>query len=130
LEIENLIIGACGTSFNASMVGAYFMKKLGCFNTVQPIVASEITRLDFPHNHVGLLSVSQSGETKDLLMILDVAKECGATCFNIVNKVESTLAREVKCGVFLNAGREISVASTKAFTTQVAVLALVAIWFS
>ena len=70
----------------------------------------------FPHKNPGFLAVSQSGETKDLLDNLKNAQNVGAVCFNVVNRVESSLARATKTGVFINAGREISVASTKAFT--------------
>ena len=66
----------------------------------------------------------------DLLIPFRKAKEAGIQRINVVNKVMSTLAREEKCGVFLNCGRELSVASTKAFVSQVTVLALVSLWFA
>jgi len=66
----------------------------------------------------------------DLLIPFRLAEKCGMTRINVVNKVNSTLARENRCGVFLNCGRELSVASTKAYTSQVVVLSLVALWFS
>jgi glucosamine--fructose-6-phosphate aminotransferase (isomerizing) len=66
----------------------------------------------------------------DLLIPFRKAKECGLTRVNVVNKVMSTLAREENCGVFLNCGRELSVASTKAFMSQVTVLTLVSLWFA
>jgi len=66
----------------------------------------------------------------DLLIPFRLADKCGMTRINVVNKVNSTLARENKCGVFINCGRELSVASTKAYTSQVVVLTLVALWFS
>lgn len=91
------------------------MRLLGCFKTVEVKIASEITKEDFPLTKGGLLSVSQSGMTTDLLRPFKEAGELGVTRFNIVNNVESTLAREAKCGLFLNAGKEISIASTKAF---------------
>lgn len=75
------------------------------------------------------MSVSQSGETEDLLIPFRAAAEKGLKRMNIVNKTESRLARECNCGAFLNCGRESSVASTKAFTCQVVVVALVSIWF-
>lgn len=77
-----------------------------------------------------MLCVSQSGETMDLLIPFRLAKEQGLTRINVVNKVNSTLARENDCGVFINCGRELSVASTKAYTAQVVCLTLVALWFS
>ena len=66
----------------------------------------------------------------DLLIPFRKAKDAGLTRLNVVNKVMSTLAREEKCGVFLNCGRELSVASTKAFVSQVTVLSLVTLWFA
>lgn len=66
----------------------------------------------------------------DLLIPFRMALEAGQTRINIVNKVNSTLARENNCGIFLNCGREFSVASTKAFTCQVVAITLVSIWFA
>lgn len=66
----------------------------------------------------------------DLLIPFRLAKECGLQRINVVNKVNSTLARENNCGVFINCGREFSVASTKAYTSQVVCLTLVALWFA
>lgn len=66
----------------------------------------------------------------DLLLPFRLAEECSLTRLNVVNKVMSTLAREENCGVFLNCGRELSVASTKAFVSQVVVLTLVSLWFA
>ena len=80
-------------------------------------IASEITEDDLKFKNGGFLSVSQSGETMDLLIPFRKAKEMGLTRFNIVNKIMSTLSREENCGVFLNCGRELSVASTKAFVS-------------
>ena len=130
IGIDNLVIGACGTSYHAGLMGAYFFRKLGCFDTVQVVIGSEMNDEVFPHKNPGFLAVSQSGETKDLLDNLKNAANVGAVCFNVVNRVESSLARATKTGVFINAGREISVASTKAFTCQVCVMVLVALWIA
>lgn len=91
------------------------MKEMGCFNYVEALLASEVEARDFPKSNGGFLSISQSGETMDLLIPFRLAKEQGLKRINIVNKVNSTLARENHVGVFLNCGREFSVASTKAF---------------
>lgn len=130
IGIDNLVIGACGTSFHAGLMGAYFFRKLGCFDTVQVVIGSEMNDQIFPRKNPGFLAVSQSGETKDLLDNLKNAKNVNAVCFNVVNRVESSLARATKTGVFINAGREISVASTKAFTCQVCVLVQTALWIA
>ena len=76
------------------------------------------------------MTITQSGETKDLIDPLKLALSKGIFCFNIINKVESTIAKMTKCGMFVNAGREHSVASTKAFVGQVVALCLMAVWFS
>ena len=130
LKVENLLIAACGTSLNAGRYGMYLMRELGCFRTVTAQIASEIGKRDFPKSGGGFLSISQSGETMDLLIPFRLAAEHNQTRINIVNKVNSTLARENQCGLFLNCGREFSVASTKAFTCQVTAMTLVAIWFA
>ena len=111
------------------------MREFGCFTYVEAKTASEISECDLMNMKAlggsgGFLSVSQSGETMDLLIPFRMAKECGLTRLNVVNKVMSTLAREENCGVFLNCGRELSVASTKAFISQVTVLTLVTLWFA
>ena len=74
--------------------------------------------------------MSQSGETTDLLKPFRKSEEKGLVRFNIVNNVESTLAREAKCGIFLNAGKELSIASTKAFICQVVAFALITLWYA
>jgi glucosamine--fructose-6-phosphate aminotransferase (isomerizing) len=129
-SVDNLIIAACGTSYLAGQYGECIMRQLGCFKFISAITAGEIQERDLPKQNGGFLSISQSGETMDLLIPFRVAKANGLTRINVVNKVNSTLARENHCGVFLNCGREFSVASTKAFVCQVVVLALVAIWFA
>lgn len=109
------------------------MRTLGCFDYIEAKQAPEISEQDLRFKHKGtaaLLCVSQSGETMDLLGPFRLAKEMGLQRINVVNKVNSTLARENSCGVFINCGREFSVASTKAYVAQVVVLALVSLWFS
>lgn len=115
LSIQNLLISACGTSYHASLFGRYLMRSFGCFGSVEVKIASEIFEDDLRMKQGGILSVSQSGETTDVLRPFRLAREMNVTRLNIVNNVESTLAREGKCGIFVNAGKELSVASTKAF---------------
>jgi len=128
--VHHLVIAACGTSYHAGLMGAYFMRHLHSFETVQVIDAAELTVDTFPRKGGGLLVLSQSGETKDVHRCVVMANEQNIPTFSIINVVGSLIARTTKCGVYLNAGREHAVASTKAFTCQVTVLALVAIWFS
>jgi len=128
-HIRNLVIVGCGTSLNASLYGAKLMRDLGAFDTAAVHDAAEIDVTDIPPNEAGLLAVSQSGETKDVARCLKYAEEAGCTAFSIVNTVGSLIARTTKLGVYCYAGRENAVASTKAFTTQVTVMALITCWF-
>jgi glucosamine--fructose-6-phosphate aminotransferase (isomerizing) len=132
-QIDHLVMAACGTSHYATVYAELLMKSLGCFDYIRCIKASEITEDDLRFKNpqsAGFLSVSQSGETMDLLIPFRLAEKMGLQRINVVNKVNSTLARENNCGVFLNCGRELSVASTKAYISQVVVLTLVSLWFS
>jgi len=128
--IRHLVMGASGTSYYASLYGAAIMRQLHSFDTVQPFDASEMNAECLPQEGSGILVVSQSGETKDVHRALQLAQDRGSPMMSVVNTVGSLIARTTKCGVYLYAGRENAVASTKAFTTQVTALALVAVWFS
>jgi len=130
VSIRHLVITACGTSWHAGLYGAALMRWLSCFETVQVVDSAELTRDGLPRRNGGFVCLSQSGETKDVCRALAVAQEIGIPCFSIINAVGSLIARTTKCGVYIMAGRENAVASTKAFTCQVAVLSLVATWFS
>lgn len=130
LSIRHLVIAACGTSYHAGLYGALGMRALNAFDTVQVIDASELTPHHFAPDGAGLLVISQSGETKDTHRAVIMAQELGVPTFSVVNAVGSLIARTTKCGVYLNAGREHAVASTKAFSTQVVALELIATWFS
>ncbi len=130
LSIDHLVIAACGTSYHAGMYGALAMRAMQAFSTVQVVDASELTPHHFPKKGAGLLVLSQSGETKDTHRAVILAQNMGIPTFSIVNAVGSLIARTTGCGVYLNAGREHAVASTKAFVTQVTALELTAAWFS
>jgi len=105
------------------------MRYLRTFDTVQALDSAELSSDNFPPKS-GLLAVSQSGETRDTLQAVKLAEALGVPRLSVVNQVGSLIARTTNCGVYLNAGREQAVASTKAFTTQVTALALAAAWFS
>eukprot|EP00980_Cylindrotheca_fusiformis_P008275 scaffold1736_cov127-Cylindrotheca_fusiformis.AAC.89 len=132
-KIKHMTISACGTSLNAAKYGERIMKHLESFDSVGSIDAAETETKDFPcMNNVtstGLIVVSQSGETKDVHRVVTNAMDKSVTVLSVVNAVGSLIARTTKLGVYCNAGRENAVASTKAFTTQVTVLCLIAIWF-
>jgi glucosamine--fructose-6-phosphate aminotransferase (isomerizing) len=129
-NIKNLVIVACGTSYFASMFVLNLIRKLQIFNTVQIVDGAEFSVDYIPKENPAIIFVSQSGETFDVLRPLEIARNKGVICIGIVNKVESTLAKSVLCGVFVNAGREISVASTKAFSGQCVALILTTLFFS
>jgi len=132
LAVKHLLIIAMGTSYHSSLLGSKFFKLLKSVDSVTVIDASEFTLEDipYPHENVGALFLSQSGETRDVHLAIEIAKKNNIFTFAIVNTVDSLIAREVECGVYLNAGREVAVASTKSFTSQVLVLILIAIWYA
>lgn len=127
VNAKRIIIAACGTSWHSGLVGEYLFEWLAK-TPVEVEYASEFRYKD-PLIDEGdvLIVISQSGETADTLAALREAKEKGATVLGIVNVVGSTIARETDGGVYLHAGPEIGVASTKAFTSQVTVLTLIAL---
>eukprot|EP00953_Heterococcus_sp_UTEX-ZZ885_P013394 7655-Heterococcus_DN1.PRE.1 len=127
--VKHLVLSACGTSLYAAQYGARLMRELESLETVQARDAAELQLQDIPRRGGGLLVVSQSGETRDVFKALKHAELSGVPTMSVVNVVGSAIARETKLGVYLNAGREQAVASTKSFTTQVTVLALLSLWF-
>jgi glucosamine--fructose-6-phosphate aminotransferase (isomerizing) len=130
-NIDNIIILGCGTSYFAGLYGMYFFKQLCQFNTVQVFDGAEFNEHDIPIiGNTAFILVSQSGETKDLHRCIEISKNNNITTIGIVNVVDSLIAREVDCGIYCNAGKEVGVASTKAFTSQVVCLSMAAIWFS
>ncbi len=123
-RIERIVITACGTSWHAGLVGEYMLEEVARL-PVETEYASEFRyRNPLVDDRTLVIVISQSGETADTLAALREAKRRGARVIGIVNQVGSTIAREVDGGIFLHAGPEIGVASTKAFTSQIAALAL------
>ena len=131
LQVENLILLGCGTSYFAGMCGKKYFKDLCVFNSIQVIDGAEFELNDIPSKgKTALVLLSQSGETKDLHRCLEMCKDLDLMKIGVVNVVDSLIAREVDCGCYLNAGREVGVASTKSFTSQVIILSMMAIWFA
>ena len=129
--INNIILLGCGTSYFAGLYGMYYFKQLCNFNTVQVFDGAEFNEYDIPKvGLTALILISQSGETKDLHRCIEIALKKNLMTIGIVNVVDSLIAREVDCGIYCNAGKEVGVASTKAFTSQVVCLSMAAIWFS
>lgn len=123
--VKNVIVIGCGTAYHAGLLASYFIEQFTSDVTVQVEVASEFRYRSFnvAPGSIALI-VSQSGETADTLACLQELKQRGVRCLGVVNVVGSTIAREVDGGVYLHVGAEISVASTKAFTSQVAALTI------
>ena len=123
-DIKRLIILACGTSWHAGLIGEYMIEEHARI-PVEVEYASEFRyRNPIIDQGTMVLVISQSGETIDTLAAMREAQRKGARALGVVNVVGSTIARESDGGVYIHAGPEIGVASTKAFTSQVAVLAL------
>ena len=130
-DIQNIIILGCGTSYYAGLYGMYYFKSLGNFNTVQTFDGAEFNENDIPRiGKTAFILISQSGETKDLHRCIEIAVNASILTIGIINVVDSLIAREVDCGIYCNAGKEVGVASTKAFTSQVVCLSMAAIWFA
>jgi len=127
LNAKRIIIVACGTSWHAGLVGEYLFEDLARI-PVEVEYASEF-RYRNPIINKGdvVIAISQSGETADTLAAIKLAKSKGAFVFGICNVVGSSIARETDTGAYTHAGPEIGVASTKAFTTQITVLSLIAL---
>ena len=126
-DADRIVIAACGTSWHAALVGEYLIETFARI-PVEVEYASEFRYRD-PILRDGdvVLVISQSGETADTLAAVREAQGKGVPCFGICNVVGSTIARETDAGVYLHAGPEIGVASTKAFTAQVTVLSTMAL---
>jgi len=127
LNAEKIYLVACGTSWHSALIGEYMLEEYAKI-PVEVEYASEFRYKDpiiTPKTVV--IAISQSGETADTLAAIKEAKRKGATVLGICNVVGSTISKETDAGVYLHAGPEIGVASTKAFTSQVIVLALITI---
>ena len=127
-KVEHVVIIGCGTAYYAGLLASYYLEQLVEGLTVDVEIASELRYRSFhlPKNSVALV-VSQSGETADTLACLREVKRRGIRTLGVINAVGSTIAREVDGGVYVHAGPEISVASTKAFTSQVAAMTIFAV---
>ncbi|MBI3850672.1 MAG: glutamine--fructose-6-phosphate transaminase (isomerizing) [Verrucomicrobia bacterium] len=126
--VDRLVLTACGTSWHAALVGEYLIEELAHI-PVEVEYASEFRYRNAPlEKNTLVLAITQSGETADTLAALREAKRRGHKALAICNVVGSTIAREADGGIYLHAGPEIGVASTKAFTSQVSALTLLALF--
>jgi glucosamine--fructose-6-phosphate aminotransferase (isomerizing) len=127
-QVDRVIMTACGTSYHAALVGEYLFEELARV-PVEVEYASEFRYRNPPiDRNTVVLAITQSGETADTLAALRESKRMGHTTLAICNVVGSSIAREADGGVYLHAGPEIGVASTKAFTSQVCVLTMLALY--
>lgn len=127
INAKRIIIAACGTSWHAGLVAEYMIEEFARI-PVEVEYASEFRyRNPIINADDVVIAISQSGETADTLAAIKLAKEKGAFVFGVCNVVGSSIARETHAGAYTHAGPEIGVASTKAFTTQITVLALLAL---
>ncbi len=126
-DANRIIITACGTSYHSGLVGEYMIESLAGI----PVEVEYASEFRYRNPIIGkndvVFSISQSGETADTLAAVKEAKKKGATVMGIVNVVGSSIARETHGGIYIHAGPEIGVASTKAFTSQITVLSLIAL---
>ena len=127
LNASRIIFVACGTSWHSALVGEYMIEDLARI-PVEVEYASEFRyRNPIINENDIVIAISQSGETADTLAALELAKKKGATIYGICNVVGSSIARATDAGSYTHAGPEIGVASTKAFTAQITILALMAL---
>jgi glucosamine--fructose-6-phosphate aminotransferase (isomerizing) len=125
VDAEKIMIIACGTSWHAALISEYLIEEY-CRIPVEVEYASEFRyRNPIIHKNDVIIAISQSGETADTLAALREGKHKGALTLGVVNSVGSTIARETDAGVYIHAGPEIGVASTKAFTSQVTTMILI-----
>jgi glucosamine--fructose-6-phosphate aminotransferase (isomerizing) len=128
-RVDRIILTACGTSYHAALVGEYLFEEFARI-PVEVEYASEFRYRNPPlERNTIVLAITQSGETADTLAAVRESKRKGHPTLALCNVVGSSIAREADGGVYLHAGPEIGVASTKAFTNQVAVLAMLALYF-
>ena len=128
-KIDRIVITACGTSWHSGLIGEYMLEEHARI-PVEVEYASEFRyRNPVVDDRTLVIGISQSGETADTLAAIREAKRRGARTIGLVNVVGSTIAREVDGGIYLHAGPEVGVASTKAFTSQVIALALITLRF-
>lgn len=129
-KINEIQIIACGTAYYAGLQGTYFFKKINGLKTYVDIASEYRYNDPFVDEHTLAIFLSQSGETLDTLMAMKLAKEKGATTLAVTNVLGSTISREADEVIYTLAGAEISVASTKAYTTQAVTMYLLSLYFA
>lgn len=125
---DRIVMTACGTSWHAALIGEYLFEDLARIPTEVEYASEFRYRNPIINENDFIVALSQSGETADTLAAVKLAKAKGALLYGLVNVVGSSIARETDAGSYVHAGQEIGVASTKAFTSQVTVLTLMALY--
>ncbi|KAM0832683.1 hypothetical protein ACQ4PT_064737 [Festuca glaucescens] len=124
---RRVIFIGCGTSYNAALAARPLVEELTGIPVTMEVASDLLDRQGPIYREDTAVFVSQSGETADTLLALEYALENGALCVGVTNTVGSTLSRRTHCGIHINAGCEIGVASTKAYTSQIVVMAMMAL---
>lgn len=127
-DVERVIIVGCGTAYHAGLVLAQYLKKIAGISFVEVVYASEFVAENIVHEKTVVIAISQSGETYDTKIAVEEAKRKGILTVGIVNRVGSSIAKTTDCGVYCQAGVEVSVASTKVFMSQVTIGFLIALY--
>ncbi len=130
VKARRIILTSCGTAWHAGLIGEYLFEDLARIPAEVEYASEFRYRNPIIEDGTVVIAVSQSGETADTLAALREAKQRGAIALGVVNVVGSTIARETDAGVYLHAGPEIGVASTKAFTAQVVVLTMMSLYLA
>ena len=126
-DVERMVLVACGTAWHACLIGKFLLEELAGIPVEVDYGSEYRYRRPMLNDRTALMVVSQSGETADTLAALEAGRECGARVLSVCNVVDSSIARKSDAVIYTHAGPEISVASTKAFTTQVTALFLLAL---
>ena len=130
-HVQNVILLGCGTSHNAANYALDFFHELCNFNTVYSYDANEFDEKYIPKQGTTcFILISQSGETRDVHKCIKIADDNNILTIGVTNVIDSQIAKDVHCGVYINAGKEVGVASTKTFTNQVIVLSLISCFLS
>jgi len=127
-DVERMVLVACGTAWHACLIGKFLLEELAGIPVEVDYGSEYRYRRPMLNDRTSLMVVSQSGETADTLAALEAGRECGARVLSVCNVVDSSIARKSDAVIYTHAGPEISVASTKAFTTQVTALFLLALY--
>src|SRR6185295_14810163 len=130
LSFNRVVLTACGTSWHSALIGEYMLEELARIPTEVEYASEFRYRNPIVDERTLVIGISQSGETADTLAAIREAKRRGARTVGVVNVVGSTIAREVDGGIYLHAGPEVGVASTKAFSSQVIALSLITLRFA